>query len=50
MKVLLWIMALPVSMMAMEEIANPEPSTYLLMGGGLAAMMFIRNRAAKKKQ
>jgi hypothetical protein len=27
----------------------PEPSTYLMMGAGLGALIYVRSRMAKKK-
>jgi hypothetical protein len=27
----------------------PEPSTYLMMGAGLGALLYVRNRVSKKK-
>ena len=27
----------------------PEPSTYLMMGAGLGALIYVRNRYSKKK-
>lgn len=32
-----------------SQVVVPEPSTYLMMGAGLGALLYARNRFGKKK-